>query len=243
LKPHKIKAVHFVIDDRHAEDIQRAWAESEALEDVPLELIDCPDRRIANSAVDYAIRKTEKPDVELTLLLPRRSYSRFLGRLLHDQTAEEIAAPISQLKRVVATIIPFDVNNISSGKAVTIHAEHKEVKEPVVAAVSTAPVRADMPFTPVSHYAEHITPIGKIEWRKRAHVQGRVTSLSTAPRGSAPTLQVEVWDETGGITLNFLGRREIAGLEVGMEIRAEGMVGEEDGTLVILNPSYELVIE
>jgi RecG-like helicase len=73
-------------------------------------------------------------------------------------------------------------------------------------------------------------------------VQGRVTALSTAPSGSAPTLQVEVWDETGGVTLNFLGRREIAGLEVGMEIRAEGMVGEVEGALVILNPSYELVI-
>jgi hypothetical protein len=39
-----------------------------------------------------------------------------------------------------------------------------------------------------------------------------------------------------------LGRREIAGLEAGMEIRAEGMVGEVEGALVILNPSYELVI-
>ena len=242
LKPHKIKAVHFVIDDRHAEEIQDAWAKSEALDDVTLELIDCPDRRIANSAMDYAIRKTEKPDVELTLLLPRRSYSRFLGRLLHDQTAEEIAAPISQLKRVVATIIPFDVNNILAGTSVVVHEPHDEVA-PVKEAPKAPAQRADMPFTPVSHYAEHITPIGKIEWRKRAHVQGRVTSLSTAPRGSAPTLQVEVWDETGGVTLNFLGRRDIAGLEVGMEIRAEGMVGEEDGTLVILNPSYELVIE
>lgn len=242
LKPHKIKAVHFVIDDRHAEDIQEAWSQSEALDDVTLELIDCPDRRIANSAMDYAIRKTEKPDVELTLLLPRRSYSRFLGRLLHDQTAEEIAAPISQLQRVVATIIPFDVNNITSGKSIVTH-EHESAE--VSVPVQSAPVkaRADMPFTPISHYAEHITPIGKIEWRKRAHVQGRVTSLSTAPRGSAPTLQVEVWDESGGVTLNFLGRREIAGLEVGMEIRAEGMVGEEEGSLVILNPSYELVIE
>jgi amino acid transporter len=240
LKPHKIKAVHFVIDDRRAEDIQKAWAESEALEDVPLELIDCPDRRIANSAVDYAIRKTQKPDIELTLLLPRRSYSRFLGRLLHDQTAEEIAAPISQLKRVVATIIPFDVNNMTSDKPAEII---QVAPTPVarVAPVSTA-TRADMPFTPISHYAENITPIGKIEWRKRAHVQGRVTSISTAPRGSAPTLQVEVWDETGGVTLNFLGRREIAGLEVGMEVRAEGMVGEEEGSLVILNPSYELVL-
>jgi len=241
LKPHKIKAVHFVIDDRRAEDIQRAWAESEALDDVPLELIDCPDRRIANSALEYAMRKTEKPDIELTLLLPRRSYSRFLGRLLHDQTAEEIAAPISRLSRVVATIIPFDVNSITSGNIPAPHASKKSA--PVAPApVSAAPIRADMPLTPVSHYAEHITPIEKIQWRKRAHVQGRVTALSTAPRGSAPTLQVEVWDETGGVTLNFLGRREIAGLEVGMEIRAEGMVGEVEGTLVILNPSYELVI-
>jgi hypothetical protein len=38
-----------------------------------------------------------------------------------------------------------------------------------------------------------------------------------------------------------LGRREIAGLEVGSEIRAEGMVGEEEGSLKILNPSYELL--
>ena len=58
---------------------------------------------------------TEKSDVELTLLLPRRAYSGFLGRLLHDQTAEEIAAPISQLPRVVATIVPFDVDRIASG--------------------------------------------------------------------------------------------------------------------------------
>ena len=242
LKPHKIKAVHFVIDDRRAEAIQKAWAESEALEDVQLDLIDCPDRRIANSALDYAIRKTEKPDVELTILLPRRSYSRFLGRLLHDQTAEEIAAPISQLERVVATIVPFDVNQITSGKKLDIHREKSEAPiAPVAEKVKPSQVAPKI-FAPVTHYAEDVTPIGKIEWRKRSKVHGRVTSISTAPRGSAPMLQVEVWDETGGITLNFLGRREIAGLEVGMELRAEGMVGEEEGQLTILNPSYELLV-
>ncbi|CAN2224798.1 PotE Amino acid transporters [Candidatus Nanopelagicaceae bacterium] len=242
LKPHKIKAVHFVIDDRHAEEIQEAWAKSDALEDVQLDLIDCPDRRIANSALDYAIRKTEKPDVELTILLPRRSYSRFLGRLLHDQTAEEIAAPISQLQRVVATIVPFDVNKITSGKPLIISHEKEELTT-VAAQEKVKPAQeAPKVFAPVTHYAEDVTPIGKIEWRKRSKVHGRVTSISTAPRGSAPMLQVEVWDETGGITLNFLGRREIAGLEVGMEMRAEGMVGEEEGQLTILNPSYELLV-
>ena len=242
LKPRNLSAVHFVIDDRRAEEIKNAWANSDALDDVTLELIDCPDRRLANSALDYAIRMTEKSDVELTLLLPRRAYKGFLGRLLHDQTAEEIAAPISQLQRVVATIVPFDVDRITSTAKLTVHANH-EVKPAVAPVAEFKPVQDVIKnIEPMSHYAENLTPIGKIEWRKRAQVQGQVTAIKNAPRGSAPLLQVEVWDQTGGVTLHFLGRREIAGLEVGSQIRAEGMVGEEEGVLTILNPSYELLV-
>jgi amino acid transporter len=241
LKPRKLSAVHFVIDDRRAEEIQEAWAKSDALDDVTLELIDCPDRRLPNAALEYSLRMTEKQDVELTLLLPRRAYSGFLGRLLHDQTAEEIAAPISQLQRVVATIVPFDVNRILSGSKpqVVKAAEEKATVKPVAFKPVEEVIRD---IEPVSHYAENLTPIGDIQWRKRAQVQGRVTSIKSAPRGSAPYLQVEVWDPTGGVTLQFLGRRDIAGLEVGSQIRAEGMVGEEEGTLTILNPSYELLV-
>ena len=243
LKPRNLSAVHFVIDDRRAEEIQKAWAASDALDDVTLELIDCPDRRLANAALEYSIRMTEKSDVELTLLLPRRSYSRFLGRLLHDQTAEEIAAPISQLQRVVATIVPFDVDRITSGSSVVTHQESKPalVQKPKVEAFK--PVRDVVkPIEAVSHYQENVTPIAQIEWRKRAHVQGQVTAIKAAPRGSSPLLEVEIWDQTGGVTLQFLGRREIAGLEVGSKMRAEGMVGEAEGSLTILNPSYELIV-
>jgi hypothetical protein len=238
LKPRNLAAVHFVIDDRRAEEIQAAWAASDALDDVTLELIDCPDRRLANSALDYAIRMTEKPDVELTLLLPRRAYSGFLGRLLHDQTAEEIAAPISQLPRVVATIVPIDVDRITSG--ISLITEEKSA--PAVITPKQVKKAPPVNLDPVSHYAENVTPIGNIEWRKRAQVQGRVTSIKIAPRGSAPTLEVEIWDESGGVSLHFLGRREIAGLEIGSQLRAEGMVGEEEGSMVILNPSYELLV-
>ena len=242
LKPRNLAAVHFVIDDVRAEQIQKAWASSHALDDVTLELIDCPDRRLANSALDYAIRMTDKPDVELTLLLPRRAYGRFFGRLLHDQTAEEIAAPISQLPRVVATIVPFDVNRIISGSELEIHDSHESKPVEEKKTIPTPPLRQKSPTVePVSHYAENMTPIGSIEWRKRAHVQGQVTSIKSAPRDSAPVLEIELWDQTGGVTLQFLGRREIVGLEVGSQLRAEGMVGETDGELIILNPSYELL--
>ena len=243
LNARKLSAVHFVIDDRRAAAIQDAWAASDAVDDVELELIDCPDRRLPNAALDYAIRMTEQADVELTLLLPRRSYSGFLGRLLHDQTAEDIAAPISQLSRVVATIMPFDVSKMISGKSLVIE-NHKHdapiaPKQPV-AKVEPQPI-VTRSAEPVSHYAENMTPIGNITWRKRAHIQGRVTSIRTAPSGAAPVINVEVWDETGGVTLQFLGRREIRGLDIGTELRAEGMVADNEGKMTILNPSYELL--
>jgi hypothetical protein len=243
LNARKLSAVHFVIDDRRAAAIKKLWAASEAVDDVELELIDCPDRRLPNAALDYAIRMTEQVDVELTLLLPRRSYSGFLGRLLHDQTAEDIAAPISQLSRVVATILPFDVSKIISGKSITVDSNKVRTlieTKPVINKAGPKPVVLQ-PAEPVSHYAENMTPIGNITWRKRAHIQGRVTSIRTAPSGSAPIIDVEVWDETGGVTLQFLGRREIRGLDIGIELRAEGMVAENEGKMTILNPSYELL--
>jgi general stress protein CsbA len=253
LKPRNLSAVHFVIDDLKAEALSAEWAKNEACADVPLELIDCPDRRLANAAVDYAIRATAENDVELTLLLPRRSYSKILGWLLHDQTAEDIARPISQLERVVATIVPFDVERIISGQVPIVPPKSKGAATKAVV-VKEDPIRAQSTFTkspttlaqgksePVSHYAENILPIGNITWRKRAHVQGKVNSIKAAASGASPVVSVEIWDETGGVTLQFLGRREITGLEVGSQIRAEGMVGEDNGNLIILNPSYEIVI-
>lgn len=238
LKPRTLHAVHFVLDDRKAESIREAWMSNHALDDVPIEFIDCPDRRLPNAALDYALRVTQQPDVELTLLLPRRAYRGFLGRLLHDQTAEEIARPISQLARTVATIVPFDIDKLISGEISPAQEQNAPISTPVT------PVRAQSEWKAntetVSHYQDKLMPIGNIQWRKRAHVVGKVTAIRPASMSSAPTLEVEIWDESGGVKLQFLGRREIAGLEVGSTLVAEGMVGEQDGSLTILNPSYEI---
>ena len=238
LNPRTLHAVHFVLDDQKSEQIRQAWMANHALDDVPIEFIDCPDRRLPNAALDYAIRATTNTDVELTLLLPRRAYRGFLGRLLHDQTAEEIARPISQLPRVVATIVPFDIDKLLSGEI------SPQIPTPTVIQTPNLPERARSTWQEereeVSHYQEDVSQIGKISWRKRANVLGRVTAIRPASMNNAPTLEVEIWDETGGVTLQFLGRREIAGLEVGSLLNAEGMVGEHEGSLTILNPSYEI---
>jgi amino acid transporter len=244
LNPQSLTAVHFVIDDLRAKTISAEWAKNKGLSDVPLELIDCPDRRLPNAAVDYSIRAIANSDVELTLLLPRRSYSFFLGRLLHDRTAEAIAAPISQIPGVVATIVPFDVEKIISAKPLAGSLHELPALPAKVPATEKVVMKKDVMVSmpgPVSHYAEKIQPIGKVTWRERAHVRGRVTSIMSAPSGTAPGVDIEIWDETGGITLHFLGRRDIAGLTIGSSMSAEGMVGETGGNLTMMNPSYEII--
>jgi amino acid transporter len=237
LKPRKLTAIHFVIDDLRAERIKNEWAKTSALDGVSLELIDCPDRRLPKAAIDYSIRSTQSIDVELTLLLPRRSYSQLLGRLLHDQTGEEIARAISKLPRVVATIIPFDVEKIIDGTPNIVSNGTLEFEMPELKPLSTP-----ISFEPVSHSSTNSIKIGSITWRKRALVVGRVTAIRVAPQNSAPVLEVEIWDETGGVTLQFLGRRELMGLNVGATLQAEGMVGDEDGALKILNPAYQIIL-
>ncbi|MFN2608229.1 MAG: hypothetical protein ABR511_10130 [Acidimicrobiales bacterium] len=49
-------------------------------------------------------------------------------------------------------------------------------------------------------------------------------------------------DPTGGVSVVFLGRRELAGIHPGSRLRASGIVGAHDGRLAILNPVYELIL-
>jgi hypothetical protein len=49
-----------------------------------------------------------------------------------------------------------------------------------------------------------------------------------------------VADATGAVTVAFLGRRQVAGIRPGGWLTVEGMVGERNGKLLILNPAYDL---
>ena len=83
-------------------------------------------------------------------------------------------------------------------------------------------------------------PIGDVVWRHRAQISGRVRSIRVRPWGEIPTLEAVVADATGALTVAFLGRRSIPGITLGCPFTAEGMVGDRDGKLVILNPAYDL---
>jgi RecG-like helicase len=103
-----------------------------------------------------------------------------------------------------------------------------------------------VPATPDGAHAdshEPVVPIGQVRWRDRAKVRGRVRSMRVQPWAGVATLECVIVDDTGGLVLVFLGRRQVAGIELGRHVIAWGMVGEHRGYLAMLNPEIEIVGE
>ncbi|MFF0544579.1 OB-fold nucleic acid binding domain-containing protein [Nocardia thailandica] len=69
---------------------------------------------------------------------------------------------------------------------------------------------------------------------------GRLRSVEACPKSAGATLQAEFFDGTDTITLVWIGRRRIPGIEPGRRILVRGRVGDRDGRKVIFNPYYEL---
>src|SRR5690242_2934014 len=109
LHPTTLRAVHFVIDTEQADQLREEWMRGERR--IVLDFVDTPDRRLTRAAAELVSREAAVPGTHVTAVLPRRSYSPLLGRLLHDRTADKIAAAVSQIPNATATIVPFDVRS------------------------------------------------------------------------------------------------------------------------------------
>ncbi len=106
----ELTAVHFVVDADHAAQLQVRWQHFE--HDTRLRVIDCPDRHLSRAAQELVLQvKREHPDSKVTVLLPRRTYSALLGRLLHDRTADKMARAVSRIQGATAIIVPYDVES------------------------------------------------------------------------------------------------------------------------------------
>src|SRR3954465_14425564 len=82
-------------------------------------------------------------------------------------------------------------------------------------------------------------PIEEASDRSRVELQGSLRTVTLRPRGGVPALEAELWDGSGLITLVWLGRRRIAGIEPGRSVKVTGRVGLQDKLRVMFNPRYE----
>ena len=267
LRPTTLRAVHFVIDTEKAEKLRQAWLPDKS---VSLEFVDAPDRRLTRAAAELVRQETATPSTQVTVILPRRSFS-LLSRLLHDRTADKIAGVVSRVPNAAATIIPFDVQNRvrilherQAGRAGTIPAPLTPVPgppadgaageprvrwpEPAAAAPAAAPGEdKPEPLPGAGSYDRPIpppgvTPIGSIHEPGRTVVEGRVRVVEVRSVERNSVLAAEICDSTGDLTALFYGRSNIPGVMCGSRVRFRGTVGIKDGVPVMINPAYELLV-
>ncbi len=106
LAPDELRAVHIASDLAAAEALADEWARL-GLSRLPLELVDCPDRRLSQSLVEVVSEALVGGDTEVSVLLPRRCYRRTWHRLLHDRTADRLAGAIAGLPHANVTFVPY----------------------------------------------------------------------------------------------------------------------------------------
>lgn len=85
-----------------------------------------------------------------------------------------------------------------------------------------------------------VDPIRSCADRQRVKLRGTLRTVTLQPRAGSPALEAELYDGSGTVTLVWLGRRRIMGVEPGRGIVVSGCVGIQDDRRIMYNPRYEL---
>ena len=83
--------------------------------------------------------------------------------------------------------------------------------------------------------------IGDAPDREHVRLRGTLRTVTLRPRGGVPALEAELYDGTGTVTVIWLGRRRISGVNPGRSIEVQGRIGWHDGQRIMYNPRYELM--
>ena len=65
--------------------------------------------------------------------------------------------------------------------------------------------------------------------------------MRVQPWSGVAALELTIVDDTGALTVVFFGRRHLPGVATGTRLVVEGVVGEHQGRLAMLNPAYEIL--
>ena len=84
------------------------------------------------------------------------------------------------------------------------------------------------------------TPVAECTDRRRVRVNGVLRAVTFQPRAGVPALEAELYDGSATLSVIWLGRRRIPGIEPGRTLVASGLVSHSDRRRVMFNPWYEL---
>lgn len=78
-------------------------------------------------------------------------------------------------------------------------------------------------------------PVGTV-----VRISGDVASMKVAPKATVQAFEVEISDDSGTLTLVWLGRYSIHGITPGRRLTVQGRVVRNGDLRLMYNPRYEL---
>jgi amino acid transporter len=236
-RPSHIEAITVNVDEAETLRLKEEWDRSDI--PVPLTVVASPYREITRPVVQYVKQlRRESPRDIVTVFIPEYVLGHWWEQVLHNQSALRLKARLLQQRGVVVASVPYQLRSATQAAAAP--------GVPWKAALP--PLRRLTAGRDVLHAEElqaeigeqNATPISDCADREVADVAGVLRSVTLRPRGPSLTMEADLWDGTGHVTLVWLGRRNIPGVQPGRRIVVRGRVARIKGERMIYNPAYEL---
>ncbi len=264
-QPSHIEAVTVSVDEDETARLREEWERADI--PVPLTVVASPYRDITKPVVSYVSRvRRESPRDVVTVFIPEYVLGHWWEQVLHNQSALRLKARLLLLPGVIVASVPYQLRSAAQAAALphapagpgAVRFGHPPSKPAAVLFTSQAAspeAEHEHGLARLRHHtheellAEELqarvadaaaTPIAEVSDREHAVIAGTLRAVTVRPRGSSPALHAELWDGSGSISLVWLGRRHIPGVEPGRHLKVRGRIAQHRGVRTIFNPVYEL---
>jgi amino acid transporter len=238
LRPDHLVALHIADEDIDHAEVQRDWARFGF--EIPLDIVDSPYRELTAPVNRYLDRLGARwASDQITVVIPEFVVGvKSFSNVLHGQNA--LALKLSLLSRPDTAVVsvPFHV-----GGARSTLVETEAVPQRLSRTAPSHEIDRVRLAGRVAGIAPHDTRISSLPTRRKVRVTGEVTAARVVPRASSPWLELTIDDGTGSFTAVFTGRKSILGVDPGRLLALEGVLGDEHGRKVMMNPVYTLLAE
>src|SRR5215472_3435258 len=237
-RPAKLVAVTVNVDEAETGRLREEWDASGM--PLPLTVISSPYREVTRPIIEYVhgLRRDSPRDI-VTVYIPEYVVGHWWEQALHNQSALRLKARLLMERGVVVASVPYQL-----ASAMRAAKEHDPLAPPRLLAtreaLHAAEVRHEVSELPADRDGGHPVPISDSRHREIVDVAGTLRAVTLRPQGSTPTMEAELWDGTGKVTLVWLGRRDIPGIEPGRRLVVHGRMTTLKGERAIYNPRYEL---
>jgi amino acid transporter len=238
-RPSKLEAIIVNVDEAETARLKEEWDRADI--PVPLTVVASPYREITRPVVQYVKQlRRESPRDIVTVFIPEYVLGHWWEQVLHNQSALRLKARLLQQRGVVVASVPYQLKSATKAQAAAQAGLSVKGALPPLKRLTAG--RDELHAEELQAEIEQTSaqPISDCADREVADVTGILRSVTLRPRGPSLTMEADLWDGTGNVTLVWLGRRNIPGVEPGRHIVVRGRVAQIKGERTIYNPIYEL---